>query len=256
MLSELALLECLEQAEQPLTAAEIVARSGLPRSTVFKLLRRLMRNGYVWKQPETARYSLGPRLIRLGICAQRHLSANGAITPELIELRNRTGETVTFSILQGGMRVCAAVLEGYSDLRHVAQVGAQYPLHLGAAGKAILAYLDETLVRSVLAGQGLTPAQEARVVEHLAEVRRTGYAVATSERVAGACAVAAPVFAGSHVFGSVAVVGPTERMTPVVPALVPLVVGTARRLTEKISLSPFSRARSGPGNSVAGGDSG
>ena len=87
-------------------------------------------------------------------------------------------------------------------------VGHSYPLFAGAAGKAILAFEPQEEQERVLAqplrlvstGRAITA---AKLRKELITIRAAGYAVSRSETVAGANALAAPVFGFRGVIGSI-----------------------------------------------------
>jgi DNA-binding IclR family transcriptional regulator len=230
--SEIEILGSFNSDPRPQSAAEIIATTRLPRSTVFRSLRLLLDAGFLYQLATSKRYVLGPRMLQLGMLARRQLSSEDLIAPPLLDLVQQTSESVTFSILDIPYRICAYVLEAPSDLRHVVQVGARYPLHLGAAGKAILAHLPADLVESLCRNEGLSKAEIANVKRDLGQASELGWIVTTSERVPGATSVAAPVFVGEAIYGSVAVVGPSARMAPLMDRHRPAVQKAAKSLTE------------------------
>lgn len=219
----------------PLTAAEVIERTGLPRSTVFRGLKILIASGFVHQDRRTKRYSLGAKMLRLSTVARRQLGAEDIVAGPIIELGQRTNETVTFNIVDIPWRICSFVFEAPSDLRSVAHVGARYPLHLGAAGKVILAYLPPDVTRSILAGGPLSKHQVAAMATELETIRRAGWSTTTGERVPGASSIAAPVFVGSTIYAAITVVGPTERMRSSIARYRPLAIETAKALTQRLT---------------------
>jgi IclR family transcriptional regulator, KDG regulon repressor len=232
---QLEILTSFDQNPRPASAADIIERTGLPRSTVFRGLKLLIAEGFVHQDATSKRYTLGPRMLQLGMVARRQLGSEDIVAGPLVTLGNRTQETITLSILDLPSRICVFVLEAPSDLRHVVQVGARYPLHLGAAGKAILAYLPTDVVRPILEGNGLSRTQIAAMEDELKAIRTQGWATTTGERVAGATTIAAPVVVGGMIFGSVAVVGPSDRMMPKFEAHRPLVIESANTISRLLS---------------------
>ncbi|MCY1553649.1 beta-ketoadipate pathway transcriptional regulator, PcaR/PcaU/PobR family [compost metagenome] len=92
------------------------------------------------------------------------------------------------------------------------------PLHVGAPGKAILAFLSEAAVAEILRA---IPAEQERdqLKAALRTIRRNRYAISLGELVAGGASVAAPVFdRESKVVGSVALAIPQARLTKVLQA--------------------------------------
>ena len=210
-------IECLRSEGRALTARETIDRSGLSRSTAFRYLQAMLDEGYLLRDNRNKKYILGSRILALGTLARRQLAADDIIGPPLSELHRRTRETVTFSLLDNTQRVCVFVLEAKSDLRQVANVGDRYPLHLGAAGKVLLAQHDPGRVLAILRASGMTKKAELeRVTEQLEHIRSVGYAVTSDERVPGTTAVAGVVLVDRAPWASVAVAGPTSRMRELV----------------------------------------
>jgi DNA-binding IclR family transcriptional regulator len=57
-----------------------------------------------------------------------------------------------------------------------------------------------------------TPSSEKQVLKRIEEIRRRGYAVSIQERYLYTAGVAAPCFLNQNVIGSLAVIGPAERI--------------------------------------------
>ena len=230
---ELEIVRSFEHRET-LSASDIVRLTGLSRSTVYRSLSILVRSDFLSRDQTRRRYLLGPRILQLGMLARRRLAADTVVGPHLLKLHQQTRETVTFSIVDGSHRLCVQVLEAESELRQVAQAGTRYPLHLGAAGKVIIAHMDRAVASLVLQNQGVLPGEVHQAFRALDKIRRQGYAVTVGERVPGVCAAAAPVFLQGVVYGSVAVAGPRDRMRKALGSIIPLVVGAARMLPLEI----------------------
>jgi IclR family transcriptional regulator, KDG regulon repressor len=232
---QIAILSCFAAGPSPLTAADILRLSGLPRSTAFRCLRLLTDQGFLLRDGDQKRYILGPRILRLGVVARSQLSSDELLAGPLERLAATAGETVTFSILDRRDRICTYVVDAPSDLRFEARLGERYPIHLGAAGKVILANLAPETIESVLEDTGMTKPKIRQVTADLDEIRGSGFAMTDSERVPGAIAVAAPVFSGDAVFGSVAIVGPSARGGDVIARHRPILLRTAKELTQRFS---------------------
>ena len=57
-----------------------------------------------------------------------------------------------------------------------------------------------------------TPTSVHQILKKLEAIRRHGYAVSVQERYSFTAGIAAPCVLGQNVFGSIAVIGPTERI--------------------------------------------
>ena len=237
MRSQLQILLAFDSAPPSLTAADVVTRTALPRSTVFRSLRTLVESGLLLQSTDggTSRYMLGPRILQLGLTARAHLSSDELIAGPTLELARETSETVTFSIVDVPWRVCTFMVEASSDLRHVAHVGARYPLHLGAASKVLLANLSPSVIAAVLRGTDLSKAQLADLRSQLDTIRTDGYSISKGERVPDIAAVAAPVFLSGHLLGSIAVSGPDERLSRMIGPYRDAVVRVAHHIADRLT---------------------
>ena len=201
----------------PLGVTEIAERSGLPKSTVARLLGALAAESAVERAADGARYRLGQRLVGLaaGVVPTRSLVALGR--PHLVELALATGEAAGLSIPDG-------FLVHYVDQEDTAQAvgvrdwtGTRLPMHAVSSGIVFLAHLPEAEVERFLAGplERLTPrtvVDPVAIRERLRRARLDGVAWTRDEVAEGISSVAAAVAAeGGEVVAAVHVHGPTYR---------------------------------------------
>ena len=99
--------------------------------------------------------------------------------------------------------------------------GGSAPLTVGSAGKVLLAFLPPSEQRDVLDRLSLDPGSAKTIPDEkalkieLANVRRQGWAQSFGDRVLGAGAFSAPVFAGKgRPLAALSVLGPAERFGP------------------------------------------
>src|SRR5258708_25823664 len=111
------------------------------------------------------------------------------------------------------------VVSSPHNLRPLANVGAPRPLHRGAAGKVLLAWLPR-VEREALAAASMTlfdsdqSLDPRRLHAELEQVCAAGWAASDGERVSGVSALAAPVFdAAGRVAGALTLVAPSARFS-------------------------------------------
>lgn len=210
----LAVLEALADRGEPMGITELATRIGLPKSVVHYHLNALTRNRYVTSRD--GRYGLGYAAARLGRNAYAHSDLRGRANPYMTALHEATEETVTLSSLLGRERIYVDQLISPHEIKMSVELGRPYPLHAGASGKAILAFLPASMRESILAS-ALEPLTERTFTDvsaleaELETVRHLGTAASRSERQKGAASVAAPIFDGQAVIGSMSVCGPEYR---------------------------------------------
>lgn len=200
---------------------EVVAATGLPKTTTFRLLSALMEHDFIMLDQVSGKYSLGFALLRLGEIRRGQTNPHGTVMPVMQEMREALNETVVLSIRVGDERVHVDALESKQLLRRTAEIGGRAPLHAGASSKALFsgltdAEIDDYIARnSPLEGPDGKPMEPDALREEIAQVRAHGYAESRGEVRPGGGALAAPVrdFSGT-VVASVDVLTPNDRYTP------------------------------------------
>lgn len=173
----LTILEAFSDGAGELSLAELAARTGFYKSTILRLIASLERFGYILRTP-AGRYRLGPSLARLGDLYRDERDLETVLRPALRRLRDESGETASFYVRSGLTRTCLYRENAVRELRHHLEEGARLPLALGAAGKVLRAYADES-------------------DDTLRRVRRDGYALSLGERDPNIAAVAVPLLDGT-----------------------------------------------------------
>lgn len=229
-----------ELCETPeLGVRELNRRLGISLGMTQRIVASLVETGLVDCNPKTKQYALGPGIVRLGAARKQRQSTLFRSASDALEgLAEVTSETACLNGIVDDVRVILAQAEGPHDLSWRGKVGASYPVHAGAATKAILAFLPEKDLARLLKTARLTklragaPSTEAELRASLEDVRRDGLSVTFAEREEGAGGVAAPILdeAGYPVY-SISVYGPEVRIRPRVDALKDIVRETASRLS-------------------------
>ena len=210
------ILRCFEDDES-LGLTEISRKIGLHKSTTFGLVSTLVHASLLEKNQKSEKYQLGLGLFSLGTLVKHDLRS--VVEPFLIQLVEQSKETVNFVVRNGDSVMYISKIESPHSMRICTQIGRHLPLYCTAVGKAILAFLDESEVRSILearpleefTGKTMTDAEE--IIKTLPCIRAQGYAVDDEELEYGLTCVAAPIFnsQGKPIAG-LSVSGPTSRM--------------------------------------------
>jgi DNA-binding IclR family transcriptional regulator len=185
------ILRALDGSPDGLSLSQLADRAGLPRSTVHRLTTALAAEGLVAAASPTARVRLGPELTRLAIGARREIRQE--LRPYMERLFERLNETVDLAILDGDHLLFVDQIAAPHRLRAVSAVGAKFPLHCTANGKALLAALSREAVIEMLP-PGLeqfterTTTRRSDLLEELESVRETGVAYDREEHTHGICA--------------------------------------------------------------------
>jgi DNA-binding IclR family transcriptional regulator len=216
----LQILEMLANSKTGLTLAEITRNLGLAKSSAHYLLLTLVRRGYLHRNRQTGRYMFGLKLFTLANMALGGLELRQQAAPFLIALGQRTELTINMAILDLNEVVLIEKVEPRGIFRLATWVGQRLPVHCTGLGKALLAFLPEPELDRIIK-HGLLRHNENTIVsprklkEHLALVRKLGYAVDDEEANIGLRGIGAPVQDSlGQAIASISVSGTTTQITP------------------------------------------
>lgn len=197
VLRVLDIFDLLKRSLDGVSFSEIVAVTGLPKSSAFRYLSTLEARSYVERDPDRGTYRLGLAFFPV---EGRHLEVFAArVRPYVEELRDRLNETINLGVLRGNLVTYIEVAESRQPIHFSAQPGSRNTVHSTALGKAIAAQLPQDDVRRILASAGMTKKTLRTItdpedfINHLAEVRRRGFAVDNIEDDDDCRCVAVPV---------------------------------------------------------------
>jgi len=219
-----------------------IARSlGLSKAVVHRILQSLVSRGLVEANAADQRYRIGRAIAELGLPASYEYDHvwHAAGASILRELRDRTGETATLSVRVGTMRIFVDQMEGAAMIRLTVALWRPRPLHSGASGKAILAFLEPDLRQKIidyrLPAEGGASAPPRKDLEsELERIRSARVALSRAEVNPDAIAIAAPVFRAGQPVGAVGVLG-SVRHESEFAGFVPLVRAAGEQLSGSLS---------------------
>lgn len=127
---------------------ELVQRTGLDRTTTWRIVSSLEQQGLVSKDGDTGLYHLGIEAMALGATCMERSPLTQACRPVMKTLARRSGDSVFLVVRSGDSSYCLHLEEGAHPVRSFAlNVGATRLLGLGVASIALLAtFSDEALV--------------------------------------------------------------------------------------------------------------
>jgi IclR family transcriptional regulator, acetate operon repressor len=222
---------------------EMAAEFGWTPSTLHRIL--VLLENERWIAAENGRYRLGLRFLNIALTAALDFPLLQAAMPHIDELVRETDETTLLGLFDPRrfeMTFVAAV-ESRQAVRYAADLrGTFAPLHAGAAGLAILAFLPESEQARAIRRGGLEAVTDLTIVDPaelrdvLVAVRRDGYACTTGQRTPGCSGIAAPIIgSGGRVLGDIVLNMPESRFDPArEPELAAAVLRCARAISEEL----------------------
>ncbi len=240
----LAVLDAFGPDQRSLSLSEIARRAGLSLSTAHRLVCELANWGALERGP-TGRYSIGLRLLELAALSPRGLGLREAAFPCLDDLHHRTRGNVHLGVRDGVQVVYVETIRACATHPTDGRMGDRWPMHVTGTGLVLLAFGEHELQERVLRGPlerftPLTVTDPAQLRRELAQIRRSGFAVARGRITLPDLVVAVPVY---DQFGGVAaaisVVVETERARPQVLANMLTVASSA--ITRRLAPEPGRR---------------
>ncbi|GAA1805531.1 IclR family transcriptional regulator [Luedemannella flava] len=192
-------LSVLEAVAQHSRVTDIAVDTGLPKSTVHRILQSLVGWGFA-RTDGNGGYLPGPRILTLAGRVMNRFDPARHAGAALREMRDSTGLTVHFAIRNGDEAVYVEKLEGRRPYQMRPRIGMSVPLHTTAIGKAILAHLTGAEVAEIVGRSGMKPMTErslttpAALQEQLAESRLRGYSIDDGENDPDINCIGAAVF--------------------------------------------------------------
>lgn len=184
---------------EAVSISEVARRTGLPKSTVSRIVRSLIPHGLLELQDEGL--VLGLRFFELGEQASRPRSLRRLTYAHMESLRRATGQTVHLAVLDLVHVVYIEILRARNSPPLPSRIGGRVPAHATGVGKAILAFsppeVTERLIERGLERLGPRTITEPDALRAaLWKIRANGLAVEVEESGRGVACVAAPILIG------------------------------------------------------------
>ncbi|MET4159522.1 IclR family transcriptional regulator [Agromyces sp. PvR057] len=227
----LAILETVRESHGTTTITQVASATGIPKSTVSRLVGELIRQRYLARADHGV--VIGLRLFELGARASTPRRLGIAAMPVLAELFNATGEHLNVAVRQGQDMISVISVRG--RLRPApSRAGVRVPSVTTALGKAVLAFTDDESVRSSVM-TGLDPHRREQLERELAMIRLDAVAIDRCDTFPGVVGVASPVLSADRFpVAAISIAGPATDMDA--NRMMPLVRHAALALTRRLAL--------------------
>jgi IclR family KDG regulon transcriptional repressor len=222
--------------ERLTTIAQLSERTGLPRSTLHRLIGTLIEQGYLYRTAH-GHYRVSFKLWRIGSTAVDYDSIRENARAVLSQLVNETSETAHYSVYEDGYAVYVEKLDGLHPIRSYTAIGGRSPAYATATGKALLAWQDEAEISRVARGArrftDTTRVGTAEILAEMKRIRESGYAINYGEWRHGVWGIAAPVLGpAGDILAAVGISGPEERFKSALESLSTKVCRAAAELSQ------------------------
>jgi DNA-binding IclR family transcriptional regulator len=250
VLRTIEILECFGPKKPELTLTELSTLTGLQKSRLLRLCGTLLSKGYLLRDAETLKYSLGPRLMVLGRLYENANPLSGFARPILKRLAEETQETASLFTVYADRRLCLVKEDGAHPIRYVNVEGDLLDLHRGAGGRVLLTFMDEGKREEILErlieeeDTTLTKENVGALLADFQKIRREGYAIGYGDVIPDVGAIAAPVFDHRGTCcASIAIAGPVHRFSADLrPTMVQEILNAAAEMSVRLGYNPDDEA--------------
>jgi DNA-binding IclR family transcriptional regulator len=201
--------------EGPQSPADLAARIGIPRSSVYRLIEGLAAISMI-ETTDDSRAQLTSRWLHLADSARAAMVEWGDANRVLDRLVDETGQTAFLTVRRDDRAVCIDWRQGRGIGVLVLKPGRSLPLHAGAAGRVLLAFGESRSVLDAAPYRALT-AHTLTTREQLeADITRTltqGYVLSDEDVTIGIGAIGMPVLdREGRLVGGISVGGPSTEI--------------------------------------------
>lgn len=237
-----ALMESLASRPAGMTMQEFSDHLRYPKTTIFRLLTELSASGYLSYDPQSAKYTLSRKLLRLGLAALGETNIVEHALGPMRTLRDQIRESVLLGIFMDNRVVLLEQILGSHNFTFLLRPGSDFCLHASAPGKLFLAQLPEPDRTAALQTINYTPftpstlCTPTALASALAAIRESGYATDAEEEMEGVNCIAAPI--RNHI-GEIAAAlwtsGPSGRLTQATfPAIAQQLIAAADAISARL----------------------
>jgi IclR family pca regulon transcriptional regulator len=196
----LLILEAFDPAQPKMGITDLSRKTGLSKSTVFRLVHTLSLMGYIIPVIEENKYTLGPKVLGLGFAVLSSLELREVAQPYLLELSRQTKETVNLAVLDGWKLIYIERIKTQQILNINLHVGSRLELYNTSMGRVLAAYQAEDwisdylkYIRKLPQARDYWKAHAKKLLKILENVREKGFAINNEEFTLGLRSVASPV---------------------------------------------------------------
>ena len=197
---------------------DVASQLGVDKSTASRMLTTLAANGFVRRDTESGLFGLGVQLAVLGQAFHQTFRPGREVGRLLDRISQLCEETVAFTFYEAGEAIYMDKRDGTHSLRTHSRIGHRAPLHAGASGKAILAFLPQEEAAELMSRESLKKFTEHTIVDaceleaDLAQIRQRGYVISVEEIDIGTMGIGVPLLNwDGYPVGAISVSGPCLR---------------------------------------------
>jgi IclR family transcriptional regulator, KDG regulon repressor len=182
---------------------EIYDNTGIPRSTIFKLLSNLKSLGYIIQTKsagQTHYWCLTLKLLKISKLILARIDFKDEIRSVLVKLSKDTNEVVQLGVLHNKKIMYIDIIKTPKSIISHAGIGSEMEINISAAGMVLASALEEDELKDLLKSESFpkntiyTVTEPMEIRKELKKVASDGYAFDDQRYAIGVRCIAAPVY--------------------------------------------------------------
>jgi DNA-binding IclR family transcriptional regulator len=237
------LIRILAKQGSGMTSVQIETALGLPRTTVFRLLRTLCAEQMIEKREK--KYYCGSDLVNIGLQLINGDRLHQVAIPHVQRLALRTGHTAHLAIPHHGSSLIVEVFDSPHPLKVASRPGMRAKMHCSSTGKIFLAFLYYDNLDLMFENQHMEKCTANTITDlpglrkELQRVMALGYAVDDQEYHADVRCLAVPVRDNRGIV--VAALGITAPASAFTKAQIPMMASQVKEIACAIYKETYQR---------------
>jgi IclR family KDG regulon transcriptional repressor len=234
------ILQAFSVERPSLTVEDFAKITGIPKSTVYRVLCTLERRGLVQFEKNLQTYKPGLRLMEFGVLSTSVLDIRQVAEEVLIDLHNKTTQTILMAVKEGDEIIYIYKRENYEGLKFSSVVGQRRPFIYGVLGPILLAYSSESQIQRVLENSvskhtPYTVTEKGEILKRLEKIREEGFYLESNETNIGVTGLSSPVFGiNGEIAAAIGVIGPMVQLDDQIDKVKPILIDAAKKISVKM----------------------
>ena len=193
------ILDLYTYTDTSFTLEQIARKTGLSKTTAFRILKTLERHSIFRYNKVEEAYSLGLKLMELGGIVYSSLSIRNVASPYMDALSHSLKATILFGIIRDDHLMYLDKRESESIIRVSSYIGLKRPPYYGMLGMTLVAYMPEEEKGRLLqlyppariTDRTITDVME--LMRRFDQIKKLGYYIEREEIIDGVMGVGVPI---------------------------------------------------------------
>jgi DNA-binding IclR family transcriptional regulator len=192
-------LDYLATSKSAVSLHELSIQTGVPKSTLFRILYTLEKHRFIEQDIERKKFCLGFKLWELGNVKIETTEIATIAIKHMRTLADQVCENVFLGVLDNQEVIYIQRIECSSKVKAITKLGRRAPAYCTATGQAIIAFLEDDEITSFINEvkfekfNDTTITDKETLLRKLKQIRENGYSVANGEYNPELLCVSAPI---------------------------------------------------------------